>query len=239
MTALNPGTATITATTANGKTASAVITVIYEAFANGTAVYFNPTTGVKCTSGQAISTTGTKSGCMKWYVFNDVLAASKMNVLLDHNTTATVAYNSTGNNTTMKEAATQLASDIAGWNSTIKANARLISPGEISEIVNVTNWNALTMFFFETKTSTAPSTYSNAYGWLNDRVSTNCTVYGCLNNSDAGMTGTGYWAFGAYSGNTTQAWRVGTGSNLSFVDVTAATNYGVRPVIMIAKTQLH
>ena len=49
------------------------------------------------------STTGTKSGCMKWYVFNDKEGNATVNVILDHNTTARVAYNLTGNNSEMKE----------------------------------------------------------------------------------------------------------------------------------------
>ena len=34
---------------------------------NGTAVYYNPETRKKCSESESKSTTGTKSGCMKWY----------------------------------------------------------------------------------------------------------------------------------------------------------------------------
>ena len=37
-----------------------------KSFKNGTAVYYNPVSGEKCKSSEAVSTTGTKSGCMKW-----------------------------------------------------------------------------------------------------------------------------------------------------------------------------
>ncbi len=40
-------------------------------YANGTAIYYNPETNKKCNESEAISTPGTKSGCMKWYTFND------------------------------------------------------------------------------------------------------------------------------------------------------------------------
>ena len=41
---------------------------IYE---NGIVVYYNPVTNTKCTSSEAVSVVGTKTGCMKWYIFND------------------------------------------------------------------------------------------------------------------------------------------------------------------------
>ncbi len=45
---------------------------------------------------------------MKWYVFNDKEGNATVNVILDHNTTARVACNSTGNNSEMKEVADAL-----------------------------------------------------------------------------------------------------------------------------------
>ena len=65
--------------------------------ANGTVVYYNPVTNAKCTASQAVSTTGTKTGCMKWYAFNDE-GNDTVNLLLDHNTTAKVAWASSGTN---------------------------------------------------------------------------------------------------------------------------------------------
>ena len=62
-------------------------------YANGTVVYYNPETNTKCTASQAVSTAGTKTGCMRWYTFNDE-GTDTINLLLDHNTTATVARQS-------------------------------------------------------------------------------------------------------------------------------------------------
>ena len=61
-----------------------------KSFKNGTAVYYNPEKGKECKSSEAVSTTGTKNGCMKWYVFNDKEGNATVNVILDHNTTANV-----------------------------------------------------------------------------------------------------------------------------------------------------
>ena len=86
-----------------------------KSFKNGTAVYYNPVSGEKCKSSEAVSTTGTKSGCMKWYVFNDKEGNATVNVILDHNTTAGVVYNSTGSNSEMKEVADALKKDTSTW----------------------------------------------------------------------------------------------------------------------------
>ena len=62
-------------------------------YANGEVVYFNVTTGEKCSNyTETQSNIGTKSGCMKFYAFNDN-GGSNVNLLLDHNTTAEVFWN--------------------------------------------------------------------------------------------------------------------------------------------------
>ncbi len=65
-------------------------------YKNGEAVYFNVTTGEKCSpeyylfiKGQ--SSTGVKSGCMKFYAFNDD-GGDTVNLLLDHNTSERVDW---------------------------------------------------------------------------------------------------------------------------------------------------
>ena len=63
-------------------------------YTNGEVVYFNVTTGEKCSSSdytEVNSNTGVNSGCMKFYAFNDD-GGDTINLILDHNTTATVAW---------------------------------------------------------------------------------------------------------------------------------------------------
>ena len=97
----------------NGKATKPSNTKKYE---NEYAVYYNPVSGEKCSASDAISTTGTRKGCMKWYVFNDSQGASTVNVILYHNTTAKVAWNSSGSNETgMKEVLDSLTNDTTGW----------------------------------------------------------------------------------------------------------------------------
>lgn len=100
------------------KTAKSVIT---EKYSNGKAVYYNPQTNKKCTAAEAVSTTGTKTGCMKWYTFLDKEGNTDVNILLDHHTTTHVLWS------TIK---TQLAKDGASW----QKKPRLIRADEIAKI---------------------------------------------------------------------------------------------------------
>jgi len=58
---------------------------------NAIEVYYNPTTGEKCSSSDSISTTGTVTGCMHWYLYS--VKDNYANMLLDHNITEAGAAN--------------------------------------------------------------------------------------------------------------------------------------------------
>ena len=201
---------------------------------NGTAVYYNPETGEKCKSSEAVSTTGTKSGCMKWYVFNDKSGNATVNVILDHNTTANVAWNSAGNNSEMKEVAEALKTDTSTWKNT----ARLITANEVAKITGNTGFDASKenqeWFYLDSnnQTQTASSTNKSKYAWLFDYTN-ECTNYGC-NISDSSTNG--YWISSPYKGNSTHAWHVDRDGNL-YGRVTYAY-YGVRLVITISKSDI-
>ena len=145
-----------------------------EKYKNGEVVYFNVDNGTKCTSSEAVSATGTKSGCMKFYAFNDD-GGDTLNLILDHNTTVIVAWNNTYtddsgskiNANGPKEVLDQLKNDTDGWKGTItptnytmdqtgqtsKANytidyssykARLITAQELAQITGNTTWDEKT-----------------------------------------------------------------------------------------------
>ena len=207
-------------------------------FENGTAVYYNPETGKKCKSSEAVSTTGTKNGCMKWYVFNDKEGNATVNVILDHNTTANVAWNSTGNNSEMKEVKKALENDTKDWKNT----ARLITANEIAKITGNTGWDASKgeqpWFCLDTNqpdntSSCAKAQGKSKYAWLFDYTN-ECTSYGC-NTSD--LSTYGYWTSTSYKDNSISAWRVGSHGSLSSNGVTN-TGYGIRPVITISKSNV-
>ena len=206
---------------------------------NGTAVYYNPETGKKCDDyTEANSTTGTKSGCMKWYVFNDKEGNATANVILDHNTTANVAYNSTGNNSEMKEVKTKLEEDTKDWKNT----ARLITANEVAKITGNTGFDATqsgqSWFCFDTNKLDNTNYCSKAqgtskYAWLFDYTN-GCTNSGC-NTLDSSTWG--YWTSTSYKDNLTYVWRV-NGSGLLSGDIVTNAGFGVRPVITIAKSNI-
>ena len=207
-----------------------------KSFKNGTAVYYNPETGKKCTGyTEANSTTGKNSGCMKWYVFNDKEGNATVNVILDHNTTAGVAYNSTGNNSEMKEVKTKLEEDTKDWKNT----ARLITANEVAKITGKTGFDASKenqdWFYLDSnnQTQTASSTNKSKYAWLFD-YTIDCTNYGC-NTPDS--SNWGYWTSTPNKASSTIAWRVYRSGDLSRDYVTNA-GHGVRPVITISKSNI-
>ena len=218
-------------------------------YANGTVVYYNPETNTKCTASQAVSTAGTKTGCMRWYTFNDE-GTDTINLLLDHNTTATVAWvskadyiaaggteaewGSNGNNnkgpiTALK----QLKSDTKAWNSSL--NARLIEASEVAKITNNTAWTAGdNSYYFHTNSNTEykGAAGTNKYAWLFDNTY-NCTTYGC-NVADPSTYA--YWTNTAQSGSSDRTLRVDCSGSLYGINVESAYWYGVRPVITVLKS---
>ncbi|MDD3453496.1 MAG: prepilin-type N-terminal cleavage/methylation domain-containing protein [Bacilli bacterium] len=238
-----------------------VSNTIYEVYENGTAIYFNPETGLKCTVGEALSTTGTKTGCMKWYTFNDNESSNTVNLILDHNTTATVAWNSTESNVSgPTNVMTQLASDTSSWagvptrtdsysvsngTATYTINystykARLITAREIATItgnssfVEVTATTSNWFYLDGGQTQTATTTGASNYDWLFDYTN-DCTSYGC-NIADA--SNYGYWTSTAVSGDTYYAWYVGRCGDVGSNYVDDMDSFGVRPVITIPKSTL-
>ena len=215
-------------------------------YANGTVVYYNPVTNTKCTSAEAVSTTGTKTGCMKWFAFNDE-GNDRVNLLLDHNTTATVAWaskedyiaaggtdnviNSKGPITALK----QLESDTVSWNKSI--NPRLIEASEIAKITNNTTWTATETAYYlhnNTQTEYVGAVGTNKYAWLFDNTE-NCTTYGC---NVADSSNYGYWTGTAYSRGSIHAWFVEFPGTLNggLISVQENYSYGIRPVITISKS---
>ena len=254
-------------------------------YKNGEVVYFNVTTGEKCSDyTESQSNTGVKTGCMKFYAFNDD-GGNTLNLILDHNTTAKVVWvsiedyvaaggtendydldgkNDKGPHTLLA----QLKSDTSSWKGTItpvnytmdqtgqgsKANytidyseykARLITANEIAQITGNTAWDEKTatdFYYFDTNTSSASDTCTKGnisgcqYGWLYDRTNTGCTTYGCLNDSDQSIIG--YWTASSSANTTYYACYV---YFYGFIDETGGVSYsdfGVRPVITISKSQL-
>ena len=205
---------------------------------NGTAIYYNPVTGESCQSSEAVSTTGTKIGCMKWYAFNDKEGSGTVNLILDHNTTATVQYNSNNVNTEMKEIKTALENDTKTW----KNVARLITANEVAKITNNTTFDSkntgLDWFCLDTnqKDSTnfcARAQSTSLYKWLFDYTS-GCTSLGC---DIADSSTFGYWTSTPYTASPSGVWFVNSRGDLTNYNA-SYTNNGVRPVITVLKSKM-
>ena len=198
-------------------------------------VYLDPTDlKNSCNALNSVSATGTKTGCMKWYIYSE--DNNSYTMILDHNTTAKVAYNSTGSNSEMKEVKTALESDTSTWDKSL--NARLITANEIAKITGNTSFDEKTStyykwFYFDSndQTQTANSTNKSKYAWLFDYTD-ECKKNGCdIEDSSA----RGYWTSTPTAGRTDFAWIV-YGNGTLDVNTSSYTYIGVRPVITISKS---
>ena len=212
--------------------------ITYKQYKNGEIVYFNPETGKKCASSEAVNTTGTKIGCMKWYAFNDREGNATVNVILNHNTTTRVAWNLTGSNSEMKEAKEALKTDTRTWENP----ARLITANEVAKITKHPTFDATqsgqSWFCLDTNKPDTTNWCSKAqgtseYAWLFDYTN-GCTNSGC-NTLD--LSTWGYWTSTSYKDNLTYVWRV-NGSGLLSGDIVTNAGFGVRPVITISKSNI-
>jgi len=207
--------------------------VVYE---NGTPLLFDPVNNVKCTSATS-SATGTNDTCMKWYAFLDSEKESKVNLILDHNTTGYIAWNEDGGETPDTVNA-KLQVDITNWNAAVKSTARLISASEVNQIAPTaegftwTETDYTTWYYLHNgnKTEYTGAAGSNTYAWLFDNTN-NCTTYGC-NVADSGTFG--YWTSSFDSSG--RAWYVILDGGLYGIDVSSDDHLGVRPVIEVDKS---
>jgi len=173
-------------------TSKSSVTKEYETYDNGEIVYFDVESGKKCTNYNIENSktgyngidnrTGSQNSCLKFYAFNDN-GGNTINLLLDHNTTATSKWNTTGESTDGPITTLGLLkNDTEDWKGTIEPsnyttgvegrrytvnydgmNARLITSNEIGRIVGYTGWNenkSVTniTFYFDSRINTQSST---------------------------------------------------------------------------------
>lgn len=209
----------------------------------GEVVYLDPTGAVvDCTSGQEWTLSNTKTTCYKWNVIKD--SESYVEMLLDHNTSTNVAWNSSG---TMEngpvEVYNKLKTDTASWNKvetltnsdTVTRShatgtytiyyagmkARFISAQEIANIANDLNW---------TTTNSSGMVYTEK-PWLYQNLSSNGTQ----------SISTGYWTDTNFSLDNqayVTSWYVSYEGILGRMPVHRREYVGVRPVVRILKSNL-
>ncbi len=202
----------------------------YTVYSNGTAIYYNPETNSKCDESEAVSITGTKTGCMKWYTFNDGGEDVPMvNMILDHNTTSKIDL--------WSGIKSQITSDTSTWNSSL--NARLITANEVAKITENTKFDTSKRgqkwFCFDTNQSInsyCPEVQEiSKYAWLFDYTA-GCTSYGC---NIADSSNNGYWTSSGYAEISYYLWYVGSDGSLKNRSYIEKLN-GIRPVITVSKS---
>ena len=220
-------------------------------------VYLDPTDLSKeCNAtlaSQNVNSNGTptevKTGCMKWYIFDD--SGDNYTMILDHNTTAILPYDVSGTYKEYDQASikTQVEADTAEWVSGL--NQRIITANEIAAITGHIGWDNATAsytdrFYFDSDIEWSQSHERgvNKYAWLFDYI-VYCHEYGCnteYKHPDSRKPSTyGYWtsSYIADPEFPDWAWFVDNGS-LNFNsdgDVNAIN--GIRPVITISKSLLN
>ena len=220
-------------------------------------VYLDPTdlsaTCNETLASQNVNSNGTpteiKTGCMKWYIFND--SGDKYKMILAHNTTAKINWNNSNSivsyeNSNVKPVVDDLVST-SGW----KVTPRLITAQEVAAITGKTGFNAAddsSQYYFDTNSQTKAtfdSTTRSRYDWLYNNLNkckTDTTDYGCniedgntyqlFGTSTEGKTW-GYWT-NTTLGNDSYMWAVYYINKL--VNPRAdRTDIGIRPVIEVAR----
>lgn len=235
----------------------------YKYYANGTVVYFNPVTGKKCTAKENKNISKNKNNCLKWYTFGDKsIMNNKINLLLDHNTTKVIAWNSKSNNIIGPDVILkQLLFDTKSWKGVPFRNdkyilnngiasytinyssyrARLISADEVAYITGNTNFSSsktiyTKWFYFDSSNQNqiASSKTLSKYHWLFDYTN-NCINYGCKVTDNSNN---GYWTSTAVYDDPGGTWGVDNYGTLSNNYVVSKNIFGIRPVITIAKSKL-
>ena len=220
-------------------------------------VYLDPTNIKKfCYEGNSVSTTETKQGCMKWYIYDD--SGDEYTMILDHNTTARVKWNDDNINYAVTDDRANVKAVLANLVTTSKwkVTPRLITAEEVNTITGKTGFNSASTnsgYYLDTLTQnkgTFTNKFRSRYDWLYNNLNkckSDSTDYGC--SIEDGETYEGYGTGG--SGQTFAYWTsttfgtAGSGSNMWYVHhhgylgFYGNVNYddkGIRPVITISKS---
>ena len=200
-------------------------------YTDGTPFYFNPTTGLACNPEDAVSTYGTKSGCMKFYAFLTSEEDENVKLLLDHNTSYAIRWSSNANLTIGDKVNQMVADNTTGWKQVVNGveselTARLISATEVNQIAPKPYGEAWNI--------NDPDTHYNfngeKYTWLFNNTKW-CSEWGCTiedNNAPEG-----YWT-SDYAGDG-MAWCIIYEGKLGVTDIINSDQNGVRPVIEVSK----
>ena len=201
-------------------------------------VYLDPTNLSKtCTASNSVSTTETKTGCMKWYIFDD--SGDNYKMILDHNTTARIKWNDDNKNVAYESSNLKAVVDDLVTTSRWKVTPRLITAEEVNQITGKTGFDASNTsdwYYLDTLTQTQ-ATFSESvrskYDWLYNNLSkckSDSPDYGCTiedNNTYTGYGTTGegqtlaYWTSTQYKDTNKYMWTI---NRLGYLNGHSASN---------------
>ena len=184
-------------------------------------VYLDPTNlSAECNATNSVSTTETKTGCMKWYIYKD--NGNSYSALLDHNTSGELyTYTSLSKYTLLHE---QLLIDTRNWDSSL--NPTEILDSDIQQIIGFPNLTD-NYLYFDTQSSEYPTEKSavgmSPYEWL-----VSYTEYRDNNDSNS-RAGFGYIT----KNSSSKKYHVSPNLYIStFID----SQSGVRPSVTVPKS---
>ena len=217
-------------------------------------VYLDPTNLSRtCNEANSTSTSETKEGCMKWYIYND--SGSTYKLILDHNTTARIKWNDNNVNVSYDNSNLKTVVDSLKTVNHWVVNPTLITTDEIVAITGKTGFsssNANTWYYLDTNSQTRTSFNANnrsKYDWLTNNLykcKTDSTDYGCTVEDNKSYDGYGTASGGvilAYWTRTTVG-NAESGSNVWYIDKFGdlgrnnanLSDIGIRPVIEVSKS---
>lgn len=183
-------------------------------------VYMDPSDLSKtCNSSSTITTTPT--GCKKFYIYDDSGSTYKM--LMDRNTTAKIAYNTTRPYVAYEDASikSQVEEDTSGW----VGSPRLITADEVAAITETSGFDSM---------HTLEINIGQEYAWLLNYTRF-CANDGC-DTPDASTDG--YWTSSACI-EPDNAWSMNDDARLYHkARVSYNDSFGIRPVIEVDKSSL-
>lgn len=185
-------------------------------YANGTPVYFNPTTGKTCVESEVQTGVGTMNGCMRWYIFNDEKGNKDVDMILEHNLYKILAF---------EQAPVKLQQ--LGWVSGL--NQRMMTLDEFKKIAN----NDISVSNLSTKGEDGYSIYAWLYNYTTDNTSNPCTEQNC---KYYGENSGKYWLDTKTENYETSTRIYVVGSAVITNRVKGDGGVGIRPVITISKS---
>lgn len=231
---------------------------------DGSAINFNPETGSLCDNPSVGA--GSKTGCLKFYAFNDSEDELSVNMILANNSTPLVAYalqsdyeaaggtnfSSNGSSLGGLTVKAKLASDTQTWMK--EFNPRLLNIKDLEKLLDYRLlFNAFGNSYVDGTVSSSSSTSPSSYGWLFGNLY-DTTTYGGIDpinvsypsryydtKSDTNVEmwnyQLGYWLEDIY--NPTQGRAINNTGLITHSEGWIYNYYGVRPVITVPKTILN